>query len=144
MDILTTELFRFTTAAGPDAVWRTLTSPALTSRYFHGLSLESDWQPGSRVTARSRSGRLVGEVLAVAEPRRLSFTLAADDDQPETFVTWEIHDGEGGAPAPGAIVRLYVDEPDGDDETESTWLPVISALQAVLADAEQKSSPTSH
>ena len=45
---------------------------------------------------------------------------------------------------PWAIVRLYVDEPDGDDETESTWLPVISALQAVLADAVQKTSPTSH
>ncbi|MEA2901225.1 MAG: hypothetical protein QOH36_1112 [Actinomycetota bacterium] len=139
MDILTTELFRFTTAAGPDAVWRTLTSPALTTRYFHGLALESDWQPGSPVTARSRSGRLVGEVLAVAEHRRLSFTLAADHDQPETFVTWEIHDAEV-----GSIIRLYVDEPDGDDETEVTWLPVISALQAVLADAEQKSSPTSH
>ena len=91
-----------------------LTSPALTSRYLHGLSLESDWQPGATVTARGRDGRLVGEVLAVAEPRRLSFTLAADDDQPETFVTWEIHDAET-----GSIVRLYVDEPDGDGETEA-------------------------
>ena len=139
MDILTTELFRFTTAAGPDAVWRTLTSPALTRRYFHGLSLESDWRPGAIVTACGRGGHLVGEVLAVAEPRRLSFTLAVDEYEPETFVTWEIHDGEA-----GSIVRLYVDEANAGDRTGSAWLPVVSALQAVLADSERKITPTSH
>ena len=49
MDILTTELFRFTTAAGPDTVWQSLTSPALTGRWFHGLTLESSWLPGGAV-----------------------------------------------------------------------------------------------
>ncbi len=140
MDILTTELFRFTTAAGPEAVWQTLTSPESTPRYFHGLSLRSDWRAGSSVTARGRGWKLVGEVLAVAEPRRLSFTLAADDDQPETFVTWEIHRDDDASANPGSIVRLYVDEPDGGADTESAWLPVISALQAVLAEAGRTSS----
>lgn len=130
MDIITTELFRFTTDATPGAVWRTLTHPELTARYFHGFRLESDWRPGSTVTARSAAGSLAGEVLAVHEPRRLSFTLAAADDQPETFVTWELHDGE-----PGSIVRLYVDEPEADADTAPVWLPVVTALQAVLSDA---------
>jgi uncharacterized protein YndB with AHSA1/START domain len=140
VDILTTELFRFTTTAAPEAVWRTLTSPAVTPRYFHGLSLRSDWQPGSTVTAQGRDWRLGGEVLAVAEPRRLSFTLAADDDQPETFVTWEVHRDDADSQNPGSIVRLYVDEPDGGADTESAWLPVISALRSVLADAGQTST----
>jgi uncharacterized protein YndB with AHSA1/START domain len=140
VDILTTELFRFTTTAGPEAVWRTLTSSQSTPRYFHGLSLRSDWRPGSAVTARGRGWRLVGEVLAVAEPRRLSFTLAADGDQPETFVTWEVHRVDDGSPEAGSIVRLYVDEPDGGDDTESAWLPVVSALQSVLDEAGRTST----
>lgn len=142
MDILTTELFRFTTSAGPDTVWRTLTSAEQTARYFHGLTLESSWQPGATVTAASRVGQLVGEVLAVEQPRRLSFTLAADEYQPETFITWEVHHA---ADDGGSIVRLYVDEPAGGprDDTRSAWVPVISALQSVLADSGRKSTPTS-
>jgi len=131
MDILTTNTFRFVTPAGPDAVWRALTGPDQTGLWFHGLTLESDWSPGSIVTARSAGGTLAGEVLAVAAPRRLSFTLAAGDDQPETFVTWEIHDAEE-----GSTVRLYLDEPDADDDTQATWVPVISALRALLSDSE--------
>lgn len=131
MDILTTNTFRVVTPAGPDAVWRALTSPDQTARWFHGLTVESDWRPGSTVTARSAGGTLAGEVLAVAAPRRLSFTLAAGDEQPETFVTWEIHDAEV-----GSTVRLYLDEPDADDDTRATWLPVILALRALLSDSE--------
>jgi uncharacterized protein YndB with AHSA1/START domain len=138
MDMLTTETFRITTPAGPETVWRMLTTPELTRRWFHGLILESRWQAGSPVAATGTGGRLTGEVLAVAEPRRLSFTLAAGDDQPETFVTWEIHDA-GTAPGDGSIVRLYVDE-DADGQTESAWLPVISNLHALLAAAPATTS----
>ena len=130
-DGLVTELFRFTTVADPCTVWRKLTSRTPISQYLHGLSLESDWQTGSPVTARGTGPSLVGEVLAAVEPRRLSYTLAVDDDHPETFVTWEIHDGHGDT---GAIVRLYVDEPDGTRSTRAAWMPVISALQAVLGE----------
>jgi uncharacterized protein YndB with AHSA1/START domain len=140
VDILTTELFRFTTVADPCAVWRTLTSPTMTGRYLHGLTLESDWNPGSAIIARGEGGRLVGEVLSVAEPRRLSYTLAADEEQPETFITWEIHDIDGGQGEPGSIVRLYVDEPDGGEDTKSVWLPVISALQSVLTEGRTNST----
>ncbi len=138
--MLTTDLFRFTTPAAPTAVWRTLTSPDQTGRYLHGFSVESEWRPGSTVTATSRAGRLVGEVLAVEEPRRLSYTLAVDETQPETFVTWEVHHADG-----GSIVRLWVDEPTGGDpdDTELAWLPVISALRSLLADTGQRSTPTS-
>lgn len=138
MDILTTELFRFTTPAAPGTVWLALTTPERTRRYLHGFSLASDWRPGSTVTATSRAGRLVGEVLAVETPRRLSFTLAADETQPETFVTWEVHRADA-----GSIVRLWVDEPAGGGDTELAWLPVVHALQSVLAEeAGRKATPT--
>jgi len=143
VDILTTELFRFTTDAGAEAVWSTLTTPGLTDGYFHGFHLESDWRPGSPVTARRPGAQLVGEVLGVEEPRRLSFTLAAGDEQPETFVTWEIHRAETESPDAGSIVRLWVDEPAGGDHTEAAWRPVVSGLRSVLADAGRKTSPTS-
>ncbi len=142
MDILITEVFRFTTPAAPEAVWRTLTSPDQTSRYFHGFTVESEWRPGSAVTATSSAGRLVGEVLSVEEPRRLSFTLAVGDDQPESFVTWEVHRADD-----GSIVRLYVDEPSGGDRNDAdlAWLPVISALHSLLADtgSDRPTTPTS-
>jgi uncharacterized protein YndB with AHSA1/START domain len=138
VNMLTTETFRITSPAEPDAVWRMLTTPSLTPRWFQGLALESDWRPGSTVTAAGPGRCLVGEVLAAAPPRRLSFTLATGDDQPETFVTWEIHDA--GDADGGSIIRLYVDE-DADGATDSPWLPVVTGLRAILAGASV--TPTS-
>jgi uncharacterized protein YndB with AHSA1/START domain len=129
-EMLSTELFRFATTADPGAVWRALTCSPLTSRYFHGLTLVSDWQPGSPVTAHGHPAPMGGVVLDNVEGHRLSFTLGAGDDQPETFVTWEIRET-----ASGSIVRLYVDELV-DEDTETVWLAVVSGLQALLATME--------
>ncbi|MCX5203119.1 SRPBCC domain-containing protein [Streptomyces sp. NBC_00237] len=62
--------------ATPDQVWEALTEPAHTSRYW-GLTLHSDWKPGSTVVWQ---GMGLGDpdpeqVVLAAEPgRSLSFT----------------------------------------------------------------------
>jgi uncharacterized protein YndB with AHSA1/START domain len=123
---ITTQLFRFASDAAPARVWAVLT----TGRYLYGLAPASEWRPGVPVKFSSEAATLFGDVLAVEEPRRLSYTVRAGEGQPETYVTWEIVDDEG-----GSVVRLYVDEPDGDAGGESAWLRVVARLESLLADA---------
>ena len=138
---ITTQMFRFATDAGSHDVWAALTRPDLTPRYLYGLAARSEWRPGATVTFTGEAATLTGEVLAAEEPRRLSYSLrAAGEGQPETYVTWEIVDAEPPAPGRsglgGTVVRLYVDEPDGDAGAEAAWLRVMARLESVLAGAE--------
>lgn len=127
MDGIATQLFRFATTAAPAQVWAALT----TDGYLYGLSPRSDWRPGSAVVFTGEATTVSGDVIAVEEPRYLSYSLRAADGQPETYVTWEIL-GNG----TGSVVRLYVDEPGeppDDPETESAWLSVVALLESHLA-----------
>ena len=131
MDGITTQLLRFATQARAERVWEALTSPDLTARYLYGLAAHAEWRPGAPVTftTTAEGDALTGEVLIVQEPRRLSYTLQAGEGQPATYVTWEIL-----GTSAGCVIRLYIDEPgSADDEAESTWLPVVARLEAVLA-----------
>ncbi len=125
-----TEIFRTMTSAPPERVWDALTTTDEPLDHLYGLTVWSDWRPGSVITAGvpGRPG-LTGDVLAVDPGRRLSYTLG---DRPETtpvYITWEVRPHAG-----GAVVRLTVDEPDGTatDEIEAYWLPVITGLVAHL------------
>ena len=134
---IATSRFQFTTSAAPAQVWGALTRPELTARYLFGMTVESDWQVGAPVIVQAPPGSgiddvLAGEVLAVEDGRRLSFTLSSGPADPTTFVTWEIE-----PVAQGATVSLYVDEtrrtdgPEGD--TEAAWLQAVAALRSTLA-----------
>ncbi|HEX2023441.1 MAG TPA: SRPBCC domain-containing protein [Acidimicrobiales bacterium] len=122
MDGIATQLFRFSTGAAPDRVWAALTSDP----YLFGLAPSSDWRPGSAVVFAGEGTTLSGEVLAAEEPRRLSYSLRADEGQPETYATWEIL-GDGA----GSAVLLVVDEP-GEPEVEPAWREVVDRLESVL------------
>jgi uncharacterized protein YndB with AHSA1/START domain len=131
--MVTTELFRIVTCAAGEHVWDALTATGQPLPYFYGMTLTSDWQPGSRVTlALPPDHRLEGTVLAAERPGRLSYTLGASTDEVAAYVTWEIRR----CPT-GTVVRLYLDEADSHsgttDELEEAWLPVLSGLAAHLA-----------
>jgi len=134
---IATSLFQFTTSATPAQVWGALTRPELTARYLFGMSLQSDWRAGSTVVVEPppESGlehRLGGEVLAVEDGRRLSYTLSSGPAEPATFVTWEIEPS-----SEGAKVSLYVDETQAfatpDEEVDGAWLQAVTALRTTLA-----------
>ena len=143
-----TYVFDLVTEATPQRVWAVLTTPELTGQYLCGLAARSEWQPGSPVAfsvlgqAGAPALTVQGDVLAAAEPSRLSYTVTAGRDQPTTYVTWEVI-AEGG----GAAIRLSVDEPDELTssspvaETEAVWSDVMACLGSVLARSVGRPSP---
>ena len=128
MPPLASEQFHAITSANPECVWDALTATGVPLDYLHGMTVDTDWQPGARVTlALADQWRLTGEVLAAERPHRLSYTLDDPPGSPSVYVTWELRrTGEG------TIIRLNVDEPwplaGSTEDLEGPWLPVLSGL----------------
>jgi len=124
-------VFKFGSTRCPETVWTVLTTLEGTRRFMFGIGLESTWELGATITGSLADFEVAsGEVLYVEFPNRLSYVLAAGPEQPEVYVTWEVR-----ACGTGAIVGLYVDEPDTSaGEVESCWQPVVTALQTLLSD----------
>jgi len=96
--------------------------------YLHGMTVESGWRPGDRVTmALTEQWCLTGELVVADRPHRLSYTLDDPPGSPAVYVTWELR----GVPE-GTIIRLNVDEPwtaaGSSEDLEAAWLPVLSGL----------------
>lgn len=58
-------------AATPEQIWKALTDPAITERYWSGTRVESDWQVGSTVLYRWQSKITHEQSVLHAEPHRL-------------------------------------------------------------------------
>lgn len=60
--------------ATPEQVWRALTDPAFTARFWYGTRLESDWNVDSPIIFHKPKGEPdTGRVLVVDAPRKLVF-----------------------------------------------------------------------
>jgi uncharacterized protein YndB with AHSA1/START domain len=137
MAITSSHRFSFLTEAPPDQVWAALTCAEASTKYLHGMSLVSTWDPGSPVDLRVPTGHSIsGEVIRVDPPRALSFALE-QGTAPCRIIGWELR-----VHPDGTVVRLSIDDVDGDceNEVEDMWLPVVSALQGLLA--TQAGGPT--
>jgi uncharacterized protein YndB with AHSA1/START domain len=126
--------FTCATNAGLALVWSALTEPDQTSRYLYGLAAHSSWEPNAPIKFQHETVVLHGHVMHVDPPCRLSYYLSAGPDDPVTYLTWQIRT----CPA-GSTIRLQIDEtdpfkPDIEEEAEDTWLPVLAALQLLLAE----------
>ena len=94
--------------ATPEQVWRALTEPEFTRRYFYASAVESDWEPGAPYRYMiDESEAIVGDVLEADPPRRLVMTFDARWDEkvaadPPSSISWEIADA-----GPG-VVQLTV------------------------------------
>jgi len=57
----------------PDALWTALTDPAVTQKYWFGVSAQSDWKAGSPWKLSFPDGRVAdsGEILEADPPKRL-------------------------------------------------------------------------
>ncbi len=75
----------------PEALWRALTDPAFTHRYW-GAGLVSDWKVGSPVLwqdAPGGEGRDLGQVVLESDPpRRLSYTWHSYQPEHAGFFGW--------------------------------------------------------
>jgi DNA-binding transcriptional ArsR family regulator/uncharacterized protein YndB with AHSA1/START domain len=139
----------------PEALWRALTEPAFTSRYW-GVELTSDWQVGSTVTwafAGATMADPAQRVLVADPPYRLSFTwhaiteefgravdadpevLAAFAAEPLSHVLFEIEQV-------GEQVKLTVTHggfEDGSQIREGVsggWPQILASLKTLLETGE--------
>jgi hypothetical protein len=120
------------TAADPVRVWAALTSAGQTSVYLYGLAAHSTWEPDSPIDVQ-HDGRtqLTGRILYARPHERLSYLLQAGPADPPVYLTWLIRPRTG-----GCTIGLEIDEIDDIDsaeDAEDTWLPVLAALQQLLA-----------
>jgi uncharacterized protein YndB with AHSA1/START domain len=125
----------------PANVWSALTTPCSTGRYLYGLAAQSSWQVGAPILFDTATDyELIGRVLHVEQPHRLTYLLQAGPDDPCTYLTWQVRSIAG-----GSTVALHVDEIDCDlqqDEAENIWLPVLAALQNLLATSDRSDATT--
>jgi uncharacterized protein YndB with AHSA1/START domain len=127
-------------ASTPDRVWRALTDPDVTARYWGGTRIESDWKVGSKVIYR-RDGQVVDEhvLLTCEPPRRFSHTFRPTfgeyRNEPASRVKFEIVPG-------GTVVRLTMMHDEFQDNSavyqacSVAWPMILSSLKTLLETGE--------
>ncbi|SCG37578.1 ArsR/SmtB family transcription factor [Micromonospora humi] len=152
----------------PERLWRALTEPAFTRRYWGGVTLVSDWRPGSPVRWQDTPDgepKDLGQRVLVAEPyRRLAYTwhgfqaehaahfgwsaeeLAARLGERRSKVTFDL------APQ-GETVRLTVVHDDFSPDSEmhraisgqldgsGGWPELLASLKSLLETGEPLPEP---
>lgn len=122
-------------------VWRALTDPATLSKWM--LFDTEDFRPVVGHTVHFRSKPETGwpatvdcQVLAVEEPRLLSYTWAIPALSHHTTVTWTL------TAAPGGVTRVHLEQSgfaaDAHQETQGAqygWTQQLKALERLLASA---------
>jgi uncharacterized protein YndB with AHSA1/START domain/DNA-binding transcriptional ArsR family regulator len=132
----------------PEKLWQALTEPVFTKQYW-GVTFETDWKKGSRMTWTDPGGVISDpeQVVLEADPyRRLSYTWhtyteewAAGNgidedtrarlfDEPRSTVTFDIEQR-------GDAVKLSVVHDGGPEVLQSVsegWPAIISSLKSLL------------
>lgn len=122
----------------PEQLWKAITDPALTRRYYHGTTVDSTWEPGASLVYTNPDGSIAidGTVVEADPPRRLvqTFHFTEPEGAPverPSRVTWEITPH-----GKSCLLRLVHDDFDGETDTyrsvEHGWVPVLSGLKTLL------------
>lgn len=132
-----TQVYRIFIRASAEELWRAITNPGFTARYFHG----------ARITVVPERYKSLGpngdtwadeDVFEFDPPRRLVHgwrSLYSDEfaDEPASRVTWEIE------PQDDAVCLLTVTHDRLDDSPKTAasvsgrgWMHVLSALKTLL------------
>jgi uncharacterized protein YndB with AHSA1/START domain len=129
-------------ATTPEAVWKAITDPATTTKYWHHVNV-SDWRVGSNWEHHEGSPggklNLVGKVVESDPPRRLVLTWAeptdAGNEAKTSRVVFDIEPYRG-------LVKLTVThdrlEPGSTmlDKISLGWPMVLSSLKSMLERGE--------
>jgi uncharacterized protein YndB with AHSA1/START domain/DNA-binding transcriptional ArsR family regulator len=118
----------------PERLWRALTDPAETARYYYDATIESSWTVGEPLNYRGPDGEVMieGELLEIEPGRRFvhSFHFPGAAEQPSR-VAFQIDQM-------GAACRLTVTHDGFEGETDAYrgvatgWNPVLSGLKTWL------------
>jgi uncharacterized protein YndB with AHSA1/START domain len=132
------QVFRVYIRATPEMVWKAITDPEFTTKYYYGTRVDSTLAPGDAFVYRRPDSDVValdGEVVECDPPRRLVQTfralwtgeLAAE---PASRVTWEIEPDDGLCQVTVIHDRL-ADSPRTAEEI-SGWYYILSGLKTLL------------
>jgi uncharacterized protein YndB with AHSA1/START domain/DNA-binding transcriptional ArsR family regulator len=121
-------------AASPERVWQALTDSELTTQYYYGNTVESDWKPGSPMVYKNPDGTesITCDIVEADPPRRLvhTFHFPGTDESPSRC-TWTI-EPRGAA----SLLVLVHDEFEGETATFKSvahgWVPILSGLKTLL------------
>ena len=130
----------------PERLWEALTDGTMTSRYYFGTAVKSDWKPGSPYRFADAQGtvHIEGEVVEADRPRKLVMTfhgLWNDEvrkDKPTT-ATFEIQ-------PMGDVCKLTVIHSGFDGETATYnevaggWPLLVASLKSLLETGEALST----
>jgi uncharacterized protein YndB with AHSA1/START domain len=126
----------------PERLWQALTDGAITSRYYFGSSVKSDWKPGSRYEFTDAKGgvHINRDVVEADRPRRLVTTFNAvwdeevKKDKP-TMATFEIEQM-------GDVCKLTVIHSGFEGETATYhqvtggWPMIVASLKSLIETGE--------
>ena len=131
-----TQVYQVFIKATPEAIWDAITKPEFTSKYFHGVTIETT--PEERRSYQDSELKNVGEVLEYDPPRRLVHSwisyydpeLAAEDP---SRVAWEIEPQKSGY----SLLTVTHDQLEGAPKTAESvsgegWMMVLSGLKTLL------------
>ncbi len=132
----------------PERLWEAITDPEIRSKYNFGVSVSSDWKPGSPIeTTHPRADGPLGEgeVLESDPPRRLVHTMVAlwDDEvksEGSSRVTWEIE-------PVGDSCRLTLTHDElregASEQLYGGWPMILSGLKTWLETGQVLTTPGS-
>jgi len=126
----------------PQKLWDALTKPEFVTQYWFGMTLKSDWKPGSPWRLFFADGRLAdsGEALEIDPPRRLVLKWR-NDWKPEMKADGDTRCVFSIEPEGRGMVKLTVvheaDRPHRLIEAVSQgWPRVLSSLKSLLETGE--------
>ncbi len=139
-EIQTTQVYQVFIKATPEAIWKAITNPDFTEKYFYASRIE--FAEGRR-RSFGPAGEVWGDEAILEEdpPRRLVHgwralydpELAAEET---SRVTWEIEQQDGGV----SLLTVVHDQLEGAPKTAASvsggWMFVLSGLKTLLETGE--------
>ena len=133
---LATQVYQVFIKATPEQIWEAITKPEFTSKYFHGVTI--DTTPEERRSYQGGELKSVQEVLEFDPPRRLVHSWISYYDpemaaEEPSRVTWEIEPQAGGS----SLLTVVHDRLEGAPKTAAGvagpgWTWVLSGLKTLL------------
>jgi uncharacterized protein YndB with AHSA1/START domain len=138
-----THVFEVYIRATPDRIWRAITDPQETPRYFFETTVESTFTVGEEIVHRSPDGSeaLRGVVLE-CEPPRLLVTTWTSPPSPDTVehptkVSWELEPTEDGGATKLTVVHSELDPASAlYQRVHRGWSIVLSGLKTWIETGE--------
>ncbi len=129
--------------ASADQVWRAITDPDFTTRYFHRTAFESTLEPGSpyRMILPDGSDAVVGAIEEIEPNKRLVMTWrtlydAAAAEEPPSRVEWLLTEGADGVTKVTTIHRDLALSPVTSAGVADGWVWVLQSMKSLIETGE--------